>query len=164
MGAEYLESGKVVNTHGVKGEIKILPWCDSPEFLLQFKRIRIDNKDYEIQKSHVHGNCILIKLAGIDAINDAMVLCNKVVYIYRKDVALPDNKYFIADLVGLSVYEEGRCLGILSEVIQLPSNDVYVVKGTKQFMIPVVDDYVKSIDIENGIVNVVTIEGMQIDD
>ena len=88
MKAQYLEAGKIVNTHGIAGEVKIIPWADGPEFLLDFDTLYIDGKPMDVQRARVHKNCVLAKLAGIDDINEAMKLKEKVVSIHRDDAKL----------------------------------------------------------------------------
>ena len=94
MKAQYLEAGKIVNTHGIAGEVKIIPWADGPEFLLDFDTLYIGGKPMDVQRARVHKNCVLAKLAGIDDINEAMKLKEKVVSIHRDDAKLEEGAFF----------------------------------------------------------------------
>lgn len=158
---KYLEAGRIVNTHGTRGEVKITPWADNADFLKQFKHFYIDEKPFEITASRVHKQSLIAKLSGIDNINDAMVLKNKVIFIDRVDAKLPEGQNFVQDLIGMSVVEEdGSELGKLSEVLNMPAGDVYVVKGKREILIPVVPQFILKKDMENGIITVRLIDGM----
>ncbi len=163
MKKRYLEAGKIVNTHGIAGEVKILPWADGPEFLLDFKTLYIDGQPMELRSARVHKNCVLAKLASIDDINQAMKLKNKVVCIDREDAALEEGAFFLADLIGLEVKEadSGQILGAIAEVLTPPASNVYVVRGGEQeHMIPAVDEFILETNIEQGYLLVRLIEGM----
>ncbi len=159
---QYIEAGKIVNTHSVYGELKVQPWSDTEDFLCDFDVIYIDEKPFEIERARVHKTCVLIKLKGINNINDAEKYKNKIVYVDRDEVELDEDTYFIQDLEGLSVIDDdGTELGKLREVISLPSNDVYVVFGNDEYMIPAVEEFIKEIDLDAGIMRVKTIPGMK---
>ncbi len=161
---EMLELGKVVNTHGVRGEIKVQPWCDDPEIFGELKYIYIGEKRYEILRSRFHKTCEIISLDGINNIDEAEILRNKIVTIEREMLGeLPEGTYYIADLEGLEVRTiDGDILGVLDEVIKTGSNDVYVVKGDskKPILIPVIERVVKEVNIEDGYVLVELMEGL----
>lgn len=160
----YLEAGLIVATHGVRGEIKILPWADGPEFLLEFDNLYIDGNRYEIESARVHKTCTLMKLAGLDTIEQVTPLMQKVVKVDREEVELEDGCHFIADLIGLRVLADGEQIGILKQVLSMPGNDVYVVKGQHEYMIPVVKAFVEEPDFTAGTVTVHLIEGMRTDE
>ena len=101
MKQQYLQTGKIVSTHGVRGEVKLLPWADSPEFLLQFDTLWIGGRACRVESSRVQKTCVLIKLAGIDTVEAASALRDQVVSIDRADAQLPQGSIFIADLLGL---------------------------------------------------------------
>ena len=157
---DLLQTGKIVSTHGTRGEVKILPWADSPEFLLGFEQLYIDGEPYRVAHARVHGTCVLCQLSGIDDINAAMALRNKVVSIDRAEASLPDGAVFVADLIGLRVLCGGREIGKIAEVLQPPANDVYVVRGEKEYMIPAVREFVEEVNVPAGFVRVRLIEGM----
>ena len=157
---DLLQTGKIVSTHGTRGEVKILPWADSPEFLLGFEQLYIDGEPYRVAHARVHGTCVLCQFSGIDDINAAMALRNKVVSIDRAEASLPDGAVFVADLIGLRVLC-GECeLGTIADVLQPPANDVYVVRGEKEYMIPAVREFVEEVNVPAGFVRVRLIEGM----
>lgn len=160
----YLEAGLIVATHGVRGEIKILPWADGPEFLLEFDNIYIDGACYQVESSRVHKTCALLKLAGLDTIEAVTPLMQQVVKIDRDEIELEEGYHFIADLVGLKVLSDGQEIGTLQEVLSLPGNDVYVVRGQHEYMIPVVKEFVEEPDFSAGTLTVHLLEGMRTDE
>lgn len=162
MKLQYLEAGEIVNTHGIRGEMKILPWADSPEFLLDFNRIRIAGKDYIVEECRVQKTCNLLKIKGIDTVEDAQLFRGKVVEIYREDA--PADIIFAAELIGVDVLENGTAIGKITDVLDYPGNKVYVVEGEHRYMIPAVKAFVLSTDIDSNTMQVKLIEGMRIDE
>ena len=158
MKLQFLEAGQIVTTHGVRGEMKVLPWADGPDFLLDFNRVRIDGKEYKVESCRIQKSCNLLKLAGVDTMEAAQALHGKTLEIYREDTD-PDI-IFAAELVGIEVYQENTLLGKLTEVLDYPGNKVYVVKGEREYMIPAVKAFVLSTDMENNRMLVKLIEGM----
>ena len=159
----YLEAGKIVTTHGIAGEVKIMPWADAPDFLLNFKTLYLDRKPIHIRSARVHKNAVLMKLDGVDDINEAMRLKNKVVSIDREDATLEEGSFFLADLYGLEVrdVDSGEVLGTISDVLTPPANNVYIVKGTKrEYMIPAVPEFIVETNVDEGYLLVHLIEGM----
>ncbi len=159
-----LELGKVVNTHGIRGEVKIQPWCDDPEIFDELEYIYIDNKKFDIEKSRLHKNCVIVKLEQINNINEAELYKEKIVTIEREKLGeLPEGTYYIADLEGLTVKTiDGEILGEIEDVLKTGSNDVYVLKSQsrKPILIPVIDQVVKEVNIEDGYVLVELMEGL----
>ena len=165
MQKQFLEAGQIVSTHGIHGEIKILPWADGPEFLLDFKTYYLNGKPYDVLSSRVHKTCVLASLRGIDTPEQAMLLRGQTVSIDRTGVRLPEGTVFIADLIGCTVLDDdAREIGKLTEVLTMPSSDVYVVKGAHTYMIPAVKEFVREIDVEARRVRVHLIEGMATDE
>ncbi len=162
MRIEFLEAGEIVTTHGVRGEMKVLPWVDSPEFLLDFDRVRIDGQEYAIEQCRVQKTCNLLKVNGIDSIEEAMKFRGKTVELYRADIS--DELVFAAELINMDVYEGDNCIGKITEVLDYPGNKVYVVKGSYTYMIPAVKAFVLSTDLDTNRMNVKTIEGMRTDE
>ncbi len=160
---QFLETGKIVSTHGTRGEVKILPWADSPQFLLGFELFYIGGEPYRVEHARVHGSCVLCKLVGIDDVNQAMALKDKIVSIDRADARLPAGAVFLADLIGLRVLCGEQEIGTISEVLQPPANDVYVVRGEHVYMIPAVKEFVEEVNVPGGFVRVRLIEGMRTD-
>ena len=162
---QLLETGEIVSSHGIHGEVKILPWADTPEFLLEFDLFYLNVKPYEVLSSRVHKTCVLAKLKGIDTPEQAAALRGKKVSIDRADVRLPEGTVFIADLIGCRVMDEnGTEIGKIRDVLTMPSSDVYVVEGEHQYMIPAVREFVKEIDVTQRFVRVHLIEGMATDE
>ncbi len=158
---KYLEAGKIINTHGVKGEVKIHSWTDSAEFLMKFKHLYIDEKPFKLVSSRVHKSFLIAQLEGISDVNDAMVLKNKTVFIDRSDVDLPEGSFFLQDIIGASVVDEsGTELGKLTDVLEMPASNVYVVTGEREILIPAVPQFIIKTDVDAGVVIVRLIEGM----
>ena len=158
---KYLEAGIIVNTHGTRGEVKIQPWADSAEFLKGFKYLYIDEKPYELLSGKVHKNCLIAELKGVLSVNEAMVLKNKIVSINKADAKLPKGSFFIADIIGASVVDEsGNELGKLTDVLELPASNVYVVTGEREILIPAVPQFIIKTDVNAGLITVRLIDGM----
>lgn len=158
---QFIEAGKIVNTHGVRGEVKIQVWLDSPEFLKKFKTVYIENKAVKLISGRVHKGFLIAVLDGVEDVNTAMCYKNKTVYIDRKDAKLPKGAYFLQDIIGAEVVDEsGAKIGVLEDILETPASDVYVVRGDTEHLIPAVDEFVLSTDAEKGIITVRLIEGM----
>ena len=162
MKLQFVEAGEIVTTHGVKGEVKVMPWLDSPEDLCDFDRCRIDGKDYEIEQCRIQKTCNLVKLSGIDTMEAAQLMRGKTIELYREDI--DDEVIFAAELVGVEVYADGVCIGKVKEVLDYPGNSVYVVKGEHEYMIPAVHQFVLSTDMNANRMEVKLIEGMRSDE
>ena len=162
MKLKFLEAGEIVTTHGVRGEMKVLPWADGPDFLLDFKRVRIGDVDYKVESCRIQKTCNLVKLAGIDTMEQAQAMHGKVLQIYREDA--PEGLIFAAELIGMEVVANGETLGQITEVLDYPGNKVYVVKGTHTYMIPAVKQFVLSTDLDSNMMQVQIIEGMRTDE
>ncbi len=163
MKSPYLPTGQIVNTHGLKGYVKIQPWADDPADLLDFDRFFIDGREYEVEQASLQKSMVLLKLAGVDTIDEAAKLRNKELLIAREDVELEEGVVFIADLIGLTVLADGVEIGKITEVLTPPGNDVYVVKGEREYLIPAVKEFVEELNPEAGFVRVHLIEGMESD-
>lgn len=158
---KYLESGKIINTHGLHGEIKIEPWCDEPEFLLDFKRLFIDGDKYDIIGARVQKSFVYMRLKGVDELEKAIALKGKIISIDRDDRPLPEGEYYLQDLIGLkAVDEDGNDLGTVHDILTLPAGKVYVIRGKREILVPGVDEFVKGIDVDGGIIVFRLIEGM----
>ena len=115
MRLEFLDVGEIVTTHGVRGEVKVLPWADSPDFLLNFKRILIDAQEYKVEQCRVQKSCNLLKISGVNSIEDGQKLRGKVIQVYREDA--PEGLIFAAELEGMEVYSDDGFIGDISEVL-----------------------------------------------
>lgn len=166
MKKQFLDSGKIVGTHGIKGEVRIDPWCDSPEFLCAFKKLWLDENGTESieVKSRPHKNIALAKIKGVDTIEAAEKYRGKVVYINRDDINLAEGVHFVQDLIGLEVKDadNGKVYGKISDVLRTGANDVYEIKDAdgKTYLAPVIDDVVKEINVNDGYVLIVPMKGI----
>lgn len=167
--AEYLDIGEIVNTHGIRGELKVIPLTDDPGRYELLKSVMIgrDEPDgsYVVESIKFHKNTVLLKLAGIETLDDAAKLKGCYIKIDRKDaVKLPKDSYFIFDLIDCEVFDmQGRLLGSLTQIKQTGSNDVYIVKNSgtgKEILIPALKSVVKEIRIEEKIISVELPKGL----
>ena len=158
---QYIEAGRIVNTHGVAGEVKIEVWLDSPQFLKSFKRCFIDRREVKLLSARVHKGFLIVKLEGVEDVNAAMALKGRTLFIDRSDARLPKGAFFLQDIIGASVVDEqGNEIGKLADVMETPASNVYVVKGEREHLIPAVPEFILSTDADNGIITVHLIEGM----
>ena len=158
----FIEAGEIVNTHGVRGEIKMLPWLDSPEDMRGFTRCRIGGKDYAIVSCRVQNTCDLLKLEGVDTMEAAQALRGKTVTLYRED--MDEDVIFAGDLIGMEVFSQGEKIGELTQVLDYPGNQVYVVRGAHEYLIPAVKAFVHTTDLARNRMEVSLIEGMRSDE
>ena len=158
---KFIEAGKIINTHGVAGDVKIEVWLDSPEFFRKFKRVFLDNKEYKVLRASIQKSFILAHLEGIDTLDSAVLLKNKTVYINREDVLLPKGKFYLSDIIGAEVFDtDGEKIGVLIDIIENPAHMIYVVKGEVEHLIPAVPEFIISTDVDNKILTVNLIEGL----
>ena len=162
MKLQFVEAGEIVTTHGIKGEVKVLPWLDSVEDLCDFDRCLIDGKEFEIEQCRVQKTCNLVKLAGIDTMEAAQLMRGKTILLYREDI--DDEVIFAAELIGVEVFCEGKKIGKIKDVLDYPGNSVYVVKGDYEYMIPAVKEFILSTDMQKNEMQVRIIEGMRSDE
>ena len=166
MKKDYLEIGRITGTHGIKGECRVELWCDSGEFFSYFKTLYFDNqgKQAVLLKSRPHKNIALTKIKGIDDIDEAQKLTGKVLYMKRTDCPLPDDVYFVQDIIGCKVknIDDGTDYGKVTNVIFTGANDVYEVKNPegKTFLIPKIDDIVRSVDVDNEVILIEPMKGL----
>ena len=162
MKLQFIVAGEIVTTHGIKGEVKVLPWLDSVEDLCDFERCRIDGREFEIEQCRVQKTCNLVKLSGIDTMEAAQAMRGKKIELYREDI--DDEVIFAAELIGVEVFCSGEKIGKIKEVLDYPGNSVYVVKGEYEYMIPAVREFILSTDMEKNEMQVRIIEGMRSDE
>ena len=163
MKKQFLEAGQIVNTHGIRGEVRITPWADSPQFLCQFSTFYIDGHPVRVLSSRPHKTMVLALLDGTDTVEKAMTLKGKVISIDRSEVVLPKGRNFLADLMGLDVFDTatGEKIGIIEDILTPPAHNVYVVSGgAKHYMIPAVSAFVAETDVDAGFMKVNLIEGL----
>ena len=153
---EFLEAGKIVGTHGVRGELRVNPWCDSAEFLKQFRTLYLDrgSAPVSVVSGRVLKKQFLVTLRGVDSVEKADELRGGVLYFRRGDAKIPEGSYFMGDLIGLSVYDADTFIyyGTLTEIMRTGANAVYQVTSLakKNYLIPAVSSVIRSIDLEKG--------------
>ena len=162
MRLQFIEAGEIVTTHGVKGEVKVLPWVDAPDVLCEFDRCRIDGVEYTIESCRIQKTCNLVKLTGVDTMEAAQAMRGKVMELYREDI--DDDVIFAAELIGMQVLCDGSELGKITDVLDYPGNSVDVVKGKHEYMIPAVKEFILSTDMDDNVMQVKIIEGMRSDE
>lgn len=158
----YIEAGEIVTTHGVRGEVKVLSWLDSPEMLCEFDRCRIEGREYVMDTVRVQKTCNLVKLRGVDTMEDAQKLRGKTMELYREDIS--DELIFAAELVDVEVFADGASIGKIKEVLDYPGNSVYVVQGEREYLIPAVKEFILSTDLERNQMQVKLLKGMASDE
>lgn len=165
---DYLQIGKIVNTHGVMGEVKIIPLTDDPTRFKKLKWVYID-KNNSLEKFNIKGvkflkNFVIIKFEGIDDADTAAKLKELFMLVDREHaVSLPEDSFFICDIIGSKVFDESdTLLGELINVLQTGSNDVYVVKDAtnREILIPALKSVVKSVSVKDGRIIVALPEGL----
>jgi len=159
---ELIEAGKIVNTHGIRGELRLQPWADSPDFLTEFEYLYIDEKPVKVISARVHKGCVIATLEGVEGIDAAIKMKNKILKVRKDEIQLEEGKYLVADLIGLKIEnaETGEQLGTLMDVLSLPSNDVYVIKGEREILVPAVPEFIVETNLDDGYIKLRLIEGM----
>lgn len=165
MKKQFLEAGKIVTTHGIRGEVKIMPYTDTPELLAEFDRLFIgrDKQELFIEHSRVFKSMVIAKIEGVDTPEDAEKLRNKVLFMHRDDLELDEDTYFIQDLIGVEVRDAdtGFVYGKISDVMQTGANDVYVVTGgDREYLVPAIPDVVISTDIDAELMTIRPLDGL----
>lgn len=163
---KYLEIAKIVSVHGLKGEVKAEPWCDSPEDLCRHKTLYFSKGDKEIRvkSARAQKNMAILKLEGVNSIEQAQKLRGSILYADRDSIHLPKGTYFVADLMGMTVedFDSGKIYGKITMVTQTGANDVYHIKDQngKMYYIPAIADVVKETDIESGVMKITPLRGL----
>ena len=157
MKLQYIEAGEIVTTHGVRGEVKVLSWLDSPDMLCEFSRCRIGGKEYAMDAVRVQKTCNLVKLRGVDTMEDAQKLRGKTTELYREGIS--DELIFAAEMIAGET-----SIGKITEVLDYPGNSVYVVQGEREYLIPAVKEFILSTDLEKNEMRVKLLEGMASDE
>ncbi len=166
---DLLRVGVITTTHGIKGEVKVFPTTDDPERFRKLQSVLLDNgkekKEMEISGVKFFKNMVILKLKGIENRNDAEQYRQAGLYVTRENaVALGENEYFIADLIGLRVYsDEGETLGKIEDVLQTGANDVYVIKndGKEEILLPAIRECVKEVNMTEGRMTVHLLPGLR---
>ena len=162
---QLLETGKIVTLHALKGEVKVEPWCDSPELLAEFDELYLDGRWVNVERARVQKRMVIMKLEGYDTPEEAAKLIGKVLYIDRDQLELDEGTYFIADLIGMKVVdadEPEKVYGTLTQVSETGANDVYHIlfaDGVTRY-IPAIPLVVISTDVENKVMTIRPLEGL----
>lgn len=165
----YIQTGEIVAVHGIKGEVKVYPWADYPEFLEEFDTFfiqanRMHYKAMYAEEVRCHKNMVLIKFEGIDTVEQAREFIGKVIYLDRDEIELEEGTYFIQDLIDCTVIndETNAVLGTVKDVNNFGASDVYTIVDAdeKEFMFPAVDEFLVSTDIDKKEIRIKVIEGM----
>ncbi len=165
---EYLELGEIVGTHGIRGEIRVNPWCDSPEFAAKFKTLYFDSNGgcaVQIKSARPHGNIVLLTIKDVDTVEQAQKLRGKILYMKRSDAKLPKGSYFIAELIGCTVYdadEPEKIYGTLSDVSATGANDVWHItdENGREYLIPAIPDVCVETDVAKNRVVIRPLKGI----
>lgn len=163
---QFLEIGKIVNTHGIKGELRLQPWCDGVDFIKQFRTLYLDENGknaVELSGVRAHKNIAVIKLAGIDSIDEAEKLKNRVLYCNRDDAEIPEDSNYIQDIIGCVVKNavSGEEYGAVADVLNYGASDILEIdmKGKKGY-VPVIEDIVKKVDCAAGLIEIIPMKGL----
>ena len=162
-----IEIGKIVNTHGLKGEVKVEPWCDGIETFEYLKRVFVNNIEYSMGSVKLQKNLFLVKLKELTTVEDAELLKGIIIYANEDEMPpLPEGVYYLKDIVGLLVYEGDKFIGEITDWIETGANNVYIIKRPKgkDLLIPAIDSVIKEIDIENKKMSVTLLEGLMNDE
>ena len=163
---EYLEIGKITSTHGIRGEVRVQPWCDSPEFMKKFKTLYFDKKgEKPVSVScRPNGNMVIMKMQGTDTVEEASRYREKILYMKRSDAKLPEGTWFIQELIDCRVIDaddESKAYGVLSDVSETGANDVWhITNDGKEYLIPAIPSVVVSTDVVEGIIKIRPLKGI----
>ena len=166
MKKRFLEIGKIVSTHGVRGEVKVLPWCDNAEFLTEFEELYFDagKTPVRIENARIHKGMAILKLEGVSNLDEANRYRGRVLYMNREDVELAPGTYFIQDLLGLTVLDadSGEEYGKLTDVTRTGANDVYHITNAegREYLIPAIPQVIEKTDLEGGKLLIHPLEGL----
>ena len=158
---DLIETGRIVNTHGLRGEVKIEPWADSVEALCGFSRLFVDGVERKVERGRAQKGFAIVKLAGIDSIDEAERVKNRVVYVPREDIALEEGGCLVADLIGCAAFDQdGKSLGKVTDILTPPGGEVLEIRGQREILVPLNGEFLLNADVEGGTVTVRLIEGM----
>ena len=167
MAKEFLEAGKIVSTHGLKGEMRLQPWSDDASFLSSFESVFLDEngeREVKILSAKAHKNICLLRLDGIDSIEKAEQLRNKIVYIKKSSASLEEGSFFIDDIIGISIIDEanGENFGTVADVVSYPANDVWFINtpDNKQVLIPNIPSVIKRVSVERKCAYIYKMKGL----
>ncbi len=161
----FLKVGKILNTHGIKGEVKVECLCDSAEDFFGIEKLflNINENPCEISYMRMHKNHILIKFEDIGTRAQAETLKNKYIYAYKSDIPLKRDHYFIEDLKNCEIidFDSGKKYGMLKDVWNSGASDIYtVVDDKKEYYLPIIPGTIKEVDIKNNKISVCPLKGV----
>ncbi|MDD4699352.1 MAG: ribosome maturation factor RimM [Oscillospiraceae bacterium] len=162
----FLETGQIVGTHGIRGELRVNPWSDSPNFLTEFKEFYLDDKGQKklnVLSVKPHGRIVIMAVEGVESIEAAEHLRGKVLYISRNDIHLEEDRYLVQDLIGCKVYDvdSKEYIGELSNVSETGANDVWhIIKDSKEYLIPAIPDVLIDVDVKNERIEIRPLKGI----
>lgn len=163
---EYLEIGKITGTHGVRGEMRVQPWCDGPEFMKKFKTLYLDPRGEKALSvsSRPHGAMVIMKAQDIDTVEKAAAMRGRILYMKRSDAKLPEGHWFIQELIGCRVVDaddDSICYGELSDVSETGANDVWhITRDGKEYLIPAIPSVVIKTDVEAEKISIRPLKGI----
>ena len=160
---DKFEVGKIVNTFGIKGEVKVNLYTEDISNFKTNNKVYVNDKEMQVENSRLQKNMLILKLKGIDNMNDAEDLRGSIIKVDRSKNELPEGTYYIADLIGLDVYtEDGSLLGKVIDIYNTGANDIYTVKTQdgKEVLLPAIKDVIKQVDIQNGKIIVHILKGL----
>lgn len=162
MNKELLQAGKIINTHALRGEVRIYPYCDSAEFICDVKTLYVDGQAYKIAAARTHKGQALVRFKGVDRIEQAEELVGKIAYFDKDEVELEDGQFFIDDIIGMTVQDvdTGEVYGKVTDVIPTGANDVFEVTGDRVLLVPKINDVIIDIDLDTEIIKIRPLQGL----
>jgi len=163
MNPELIEAGKIINTHGISGQVKIEVWLDNAAFLKKYKTMYICGKKYNVLSAFVHKNFLIASLEGIADMNSAESMKEKVVYVSKTEVPLPKGRFFLQDILQFTaVNEAGETIGVVTGLLETPAANILEITDSSgiDHLIPAVDAFLKSVDPDKKIITIHMIEGL----
>ena len=166
MKSPFLEAGRIVGTHGVRGELRVEPWCDSARFLTGFSEFYWDGgrEKVKVVSSRPHKNLLLLKLEGVDTVEAGDALRGRVLYLARADAKLSQGRFFVQDLLGLSAVDAdpGIVYGMVTDVFPTGSNDVYQVtdENGRDYLVPAIREVIVRVDVDGGVLELRPMRGI----
>lgn len=164
----YMEVGQIVGTHGVRGEMRVQPWCDSPAVFASLRTLYWDKEGKQPVRvrARPHKNIVLVQMDGVDTVPDAAALRGRILYVHREDLKLPPDRHFIQDLIGMTIVDadDGRVYGTLTDVSATGANDVYHMRTQeeppREILIPAIPSVILAVDLEQDIVRMRPLKGL----
>lgn len=167
MKKEYLKLGRITGTHGLKGEMRFEPWCDSPDFVKKFTTLYRDPRgesSVKVEGARTQGNIVLLRLAGVDDVDSASLLRGHILWMKRSDAEPPEGRWYVEELIGCRVIDAddgSKFYGELRGVTNSGASDIWEIeKDGREYLFPAVADMIESVDIDAGVIAVRPIKGL----